>query len=97
MVYANVTDPGGSGVASAMTDVSAIKAGATSVVLSPCVSNCTIGTKTYNWSSAPLTADAGLTQGAKTYGVWGTDNIGNQGTPTSFSVTVDNTAPSVTR
>jgi hypothetical protein len=96
VVYANVTDPGGSGVASARADVSAIKAGSTSVALSPCVSSCTIGTKTYNWSSAPLTADAGLTQGAKTYGVWGTDNTGNQGSPTSFSVTVDNTAPSAT-
>ena len=37
MVYANLTDPGGSGVASALADVSALAAGMSSVPLVPCV------------------------------------------------------------
>ena len=53
VVYAKLTDPGGTGVASARSNVSALAAGATSVVLSPCVSSCTIGATTYTWSSAP--------------------------------------------
>ena len=67
-----------------------------SVPLTPCVASCTIGTKTYGWKSAPVTADAGLAEGVRSYGVWGTDVIGNTGSPTAFSVTVDNSAPTVT-
>ena len=55
VVYANLTDPGGSGVASALADVSALAAGMSSVPLTPCVASCTIGTKTYGWTSAPVT------------------------------------------
>ena len=95
VVYAKLTDPGGTGVASARSNVSALAAGATSVVLSPCVSSCTIGATTYTWSSAPVTADAGLTQGTKSFTVWGTDNASNTGSPTSFSVIADNTSPTV--
>lgn len=96
VVYANLTDPGGSGVASARADVSALAAGMSSVLLTPCVASCTIGTKTYGWKSAPVSADAGLAEGVKSYGVWGTDVIGNTGSPTAFSVTVDNSAPTGT-
>ena len=95
VVYAKLTDPGGTGVASALADVSALAAGATSVALTPCVSSCTIGATTYTWSSAPVTADAGLTQGTKSFTVWGTDNASNTGSPTSFSVVADNTSPTV--
>ena len=95
VVYAKLTDPGGTGVASARSNVSALAAGATSVVLSPCVSSCTIGATTYTWSSAPITADAGLTQGTTSFTVWGTDNASNTGSPTSFSVVADNTSPTV--
>ena len=95
VVYAKLTDPGGTGVASARSNVAALAAGATSVVLSPCVSSCTIGATTYTWSSAPVTADAGLTQGTKSFTVWGTDNASNTGSPTSFSVVADNTSPTV--
>lgn len=96
VVYANLTDPGGSGVASALANVSALATGMTSVALTPCATSCTIGTKTYGWKSAPITADAGLAEGVQSYGVWGTDVIGNTGTPTGFSVTVDNSAPTLT-
>ena len=67
-----------------------------SVLLMPCVTSCTIGTKTYGWKSAPVSADAGPRRGRQSYGVWGSDAIGNTGSPTSFSVTVDNSAPTVT-
>ena len=93
VVYAKITDPGGTGVASAQADVSALAAGSTAVALAPCVSACTIGTTTYTWSSAPVTADAGLTQGTTSFAVWGTDNSSNTGSPAPFSVTADNTSP----
>ena len=93
IVYAKLTDPGGTGVASARADVSAIAAGAASVALNPCVASCTIGSTTYTWSSAPVTADAGLAEGTKAFAVWGTDNASNTGSPTAFSVTADNTSP----
>jgi hypothetical protein len=96
VVYANVVDPGGSGVAWVRTDVSSLAAGASAVPLTPCTGPCTIGTTTYGWSSAPITADAGLAQGTLTYGIWGQDNVGNLGVPVSYTATVDSTSPSVT-
>ena len=96
VVYANVVDPGGSGVAWVLTDVSSLASGATAVPLTPCTGSCTVGTKTYGWSSAPITADAGLVQGTETYGIWGQDNVGNLGIPVSYTATVDSTNPSVT-
>ena len=95
VVYATLTDPGGTGVASALADVSALAAGSTAVALHPCVASCTIGTTTYTWSSAPVTADAGLAEGAKAFSVWGIDNAANTGAPKPFSVTADNTNPTV--
>ena len=96
VIYANVVDPGVSGVAWVRTNVSALQAGATSVSLSPCTTGCTIGATTYGWSTAPLTADVGLTQGTRSYGVWGQDNAGNLGTTVNYSAIVDSTSPSVT-
>jgi hypothetical protein len=93
VVYAKLTDPGGTGVASASADISSIAAGMTSVALSPCVSSCTIGSTTYTWSSVPISADAGLTEGTQSFSVWGTDNASNTGSPTAFSVIADNTSP----
>jgi len=93
VVYAKLTDPGGTGVASARADVSALTSGASSVALSPCVASCTIGSTTYSWTSAPMQADAGLAEGTKSFSVWGTDNASNTGSPTAFSVTADNTNP----
>ena len=95
IVYAQVTDPG-TGVASVHANISSLTAGAASVSLTPCVASCTIGVKTYAYSSAPVTADAGLAQGTKNYSVWAADNVGNTSSPISYSATVDNTAPTVT-
>src|SRR6478672_5863585 len=96
VVYANVVDPGVSGIAWVRTDVSSLNSGSTSVSLSPCSSGCTIGGTTYGWSTAPLVADAGLTQGTRSYGVWSQDNAGNLGTTVNYSAIVDSTNPSVT-
>jgi hypothetical protein len=94
VVYANAFDTG-TGVAWVRTNVSTVKAGSTSVSLSPCTSGCTIGGTTYGWSSPALTADAGLSQGAHSYSVWSGDNIGNVGAPTNYSADVDSTNPAV--
>jgi hypothetical protein len=96
VIYANVVDPGVSGVAWVRTNVSALKSGSTSVSLSPCTTGCTIGGTAYGWSTAPLAADAGLTQGTRSYGVWSQDNAGNLGTTVNYSALVDSTNPSVT-
>ena len=95
VVYANVVDPGVSGIAWVRTNVSALKAGSTSVSLSPCTTGCTIGATTYAWSTAPLTADAGLAQGTLSYGVWSQDNAHNLGTTANYSAIVDSTSPTV--
>jgi hypothetical protein len=94
VVYATVVDPG-SGVASATADVSALSSGATAVALTPCVSSCTIAGKSYGYSSAPVTANAGLAAGTYPFSVWGSDNTGNVGSPTAYSALVDNTPPVV--
>ena len=96
VVYANVVDPGVSGIAWVRTNVSALKAGSTSVSLSRCTTGCTIGATTYGWSTAPLTADAGLAQGTLSYGVWSQDNANNLGATVSYPAIVDSTNPSVT-
>jgi hypothetical protein len=95
VVYANVVDPGVSGIAWVRTNVSALKPGSTSVALSPCMTGCTIGATTYAWSTAPLTADAGLAQGTLSYGVWAQDNANNLGTTVNYSAIVDSTSPTV--
>jgi len=95
VVYANVVDPGVSGIAWVRTNVSALSAGSTSVSLSPCTTGCTIGATTYAWSTAPLTADAGLAQGTLSYGVWSQDNAHNLGTTVNYSAIVDSTSPTV--
>jgi hypothetical protein len=96
VVYANVVDPGGSGVAWVRTDVSSLASGVTAVPLTPCAGTCTIGATAYGWSSAPITADPGLAQGTQTYGIWGQDNVGNLGAPVTYAGTIDSTSPTVT-
>jgi hypothetical protein len=89
-IYATATD-GGAGMASVGVNASALTAGQTAVPL-VAGSYSAFGT-TYNYRSAALTADAGLTAGAKSYAGTATDNVGNVVTPGSGSATVDNTAP----
>jgi len=91
-VFASVTDTGNpaSGVASVTADVSTITAGQTAAALAS--GSYTVQGVSYNYRSALLTADAGLTAGAKPYTLTMTDAAGNAGTQ-SFSVTVDTTVP----
>ena len=56
----------------------------------------TVGATTYGFRSALLTANASLSAGAKTYTITGSDLAGNSTTSGTFSVTVENTAPTVT-
>jgi Bacterial Ig domain len=94
-VYANISDGSGSGVASASADVSNATTGATSVALTTCSTNCTVGGVTYGFVSAEQTANNPLSEGSKGYSVSATDNLGSARTTSTFSVTVDNTAPTV--
>lgn len=96
-VYANVSDSGNppSGVASVSANVANVTSGQTAVTLSACASGCTVGGTTYGYKSAALTSNAALAGGSQSFGVSSTDSAGNAAGATSFSVTVDNTSPTV--
>lgn len=91
-VYASVSDAGNpaSGVASVAGDLGAVTTGQGAVALA--AGTFTVGGVAYNRRSAALTANATLAAGARAYAVTATDAAANART-TSFSVTVDNTAP----
>ena len=91
-VYANLTGSGTppAGVSSVTADVSAVSSGQTAATLTS--GSYTAGGQSYNYRSAPLTANALLTAGSKSFTVSLTD-LGATKTQTSYSVTVDNTAP----
>lgn len=94
-VYAQASDTGGdppSGVASVSADVANVTTGQTSVVLSTAGGPWTVDGTSYKYRSASLTADSSLDEGIKSYTVTATDNAANS-TTSSFSVTVDNSAP----
>ncbi|HEY7399591.1 MAG TPA: hypothetical protein VH989_01715 [Actinomycetota bacterium] len=94
-VYANVTDPApGSGVKTVTANVSAITTGQTAVTLS--AGTFTVDGVTYNYRSGSKTASSPLAAGAKAFTITATDVAGNQVTQGGFTVTVDNTAPTVT-
>jgi hypothetical protein len=92
-VYANASDPG-AGIFTLKANVSSITSGQTAVSLTACTSSCSVGGVTYNYKSAVLTAQNPLT-GSPTYTIAPTDNASNTATLTGYSVTVDNTAPTV--
>jgi hypothetical protein len=94
-VYANISDGSGSGIASASADVSNVTSGATAVAMTTCSSNCTVGGVTYSHVSAEQTANSLLAEGVQGYSVSATDNLASSRTVSTFSVTVDNTAPSI--
>jgi hypothetical protein len=94
-VYANAADAG-SGVDMITANVNALTTGQTTVPLTSCSSSCTVAGTTYAYKSASLTANAGLTAGSKTYTITATDAAGNATSATSFTATVDNTAPTAT-
>lgn len=91
-VYANATDGGAvpSGIATIRANVSAIAAGQTAVSLA--AGSYSVEGVTYGFRSAALTAGA-LANGSYGYSLTSTDNAGNSGTQSGFTVTVDNTAP----
>jgi large repetitive protein len=95
-IYANVSDTGNpaSGVSTVTANVNSITTGQTAVALSACSSSCTVGGVTYGYKSATLTANSGLTGGASiNYTLTPKDAANNTGSAQTFSVTVDNTAP----
>jgi hypothetical protein len=92
-VYANASDSGGSNLASVTADVHNVTSGATSVTLT--AGTYTVGATSYGFRSAALTAGNPLAAGAKSYSVTAVDGVGNSSGAVSGSVTVDNTAPTV--
>src|SRR5437764_4406315 len=97
-VYANVADSGNpaSGVSTVTANASSISgAGAASVSLTACTSNCTVGGVTYGYASAEKSVTNPLTAGSYNYTVAATDVAGNSSGTSSFSVSVDNSAPTL--
>ena len=94
-VYANPIDLGSptSGLSTVRANVSAITTGATNVSLSLGV--YTVEGVVYTHRSAIQTANNPLTAGSKNITITATDVAGNASSP-SFSITVDNTAPTAT-
>lgn len=91
-VYANVTGSGAppAGLGSVTADVSAITSGQNAAALS--AGSYTVNGQSYNYRSAQLTAKSSLAAGTDSFTLKLTDSAGTA-TTTSYSVTVDNTAP----
>ena len=91
-VYANVSGSGTppAGVSSVTSDVSNVTTGQTATSLAS--GSYTVDGQSYNYRSAQLTAKTSLSAGSKSFTVSLTDS-GSTKTTTSYSVTVDNTAP----
>jgi hypothetical protein len=91
-VYASLTGSGTppAGLGSLTADASAITTGQTAAALSS--GSWTIGGQTYNYRSAQLTAKSTLAAGTDSFTVKMADTAGTA-TITSYSVTVDDTAP----
>ncbi len=90
-VYAAITDAG-SAITSATANVMTVTAGTTAAALT--AGTWTLEGVTYQYRSAVLTADAGLTNGSKTFSITATDSYAHTGTTGGFSVTIDATKPS---
>jgi len=91
-VYANVTGSGTppAGLGTLTADVSAITTGQTAASLGS--GSYTVDGQSYNYRSAQLTAKGALAAGTDAFTIKLTDAAGTA-TTTSYSVTVDNTAP----
>ncbi len=88
-VYANVTDSGNpsSKTSSVKANVSALTAGQTGVALT--AGSYTFDGVSYNYRSAQLKADGGVSAGTKSYALTSLDGAGNSRVQ-NFSVVVDN-------
>jgi hypothetical protein len=93
MIYASVSDSGApaSGVSSVTSNVSTITTGQSAAALSS--GSFSIGGASYNYRSGALTANAALTAGTYNYSLTSKDVANNSRTQSTFTVTVDNTAP----
>jgi hypothetical protein len=91
-VYANVSGSGTppAGVSSVTSDVSNVTPGQTATSLTS--GTYTVDGQSYNYRSTQLTAKTSLTAGLKSFTVSLTDSASAK-TTTSYSVTVDDTAP----
>jgi hypothetical protein len=94
-VYADLTDTGNpaSGISSVTSNSSTITTGATATALSS--GSFSIGGLGYSHRTTSLTANSTLAAGTYSYTVSSTDAAGNSGSQ-SYTVTVDNAAPSGT-
>jgi hypothetical protein len=92
-VYADVTDTGNpaSGVAVVTADVSNVTTALTAVPM--VAGSYTVGGVSYNYRSAPLVANAILSEGTKPFSITAVDSDTNSATRSDLSVDVDNTAP----
>ena len=93
--YAQVTDIGSpaTGISTVRANLSAITTGATNVTLT--AGSYTVDGVSYNYRTASQTASNPLSATSKAFTVTATD-VGNSGTTSGFSVTVDNTVPTGT-
>ena len=91
-VYANATDASGISAVSANADN--VATGQTDVAMSSAGGPWTISGTSYAYRSSSITADASIGAGSKSYSITATDTFANSATQ-SFSVTVDNTPPTV--
>ncbi|MCA1684129.1 MAG: hypothetical protein LC708_03265, partial [Actinobacteria bacterium] len=91
-VYASVSDAGGSSIAAVTADVSSVATGQTAVAMT--AGSYPFGGVTYTYRSAALTANATIAPAAYSYTITASDNATNAATP-SYSLTVDNTVPTV--
>src|SRR5262249_53302917 len=92
-VYADASDT--NGVSSVTANVTNVTSGQTAVALATGASSCTVGGHTYLFKSATVIASNPLSEGSKSYTVTASDVASNASSPASYSVVVDNTAPSV--
>ena len=90
-VAADTGDPA-AWVATVTADVSGLTGAGASVPL--LAGSYSVDGVSYNYRSAPLTADAVLPEGPRSYSITATDNASNAATLSGLSVTVDNSAPS---
>ena len=91
-IYADLTDTGNpaSGISSVTSNSSTITTGATATALS--AGSFSIGGLSYGHRTGSLTANSTLSPGTYTYSVSSSDAAANSGSQ-SYTVTVDNTAP----
>jgi hypothetical protein len=100
-VYANVTElPAGAGASSGLNassitaDVSAVTSGQTAAALTTSGCPCTVGGTSYAYRSSALASGSPLSAGSKSFTVAASDNLGST-TTQSGTVTIDNTAPTL--